>query len=119
MSGRPGPVGAWLRAARPLAHANIAPPIALGMAFAHALRSEFSVRMAAVGFGFGVLNHLGIVFMNDLADRETDAMAQTRTPFSGGSRVIPDGLITASALRNAAITVSVLLLLGSAVAGWA
>jgi len=109
---------AWVRAARPLAHANIAPPILLGHAFVYAASQRFEWILAAVAFSFGVLDHLTIVFANDYADREADALGDERTIFSGGSRVIPDGLIAPESLRNAAIATGTLLLVGSAVAGW-
>ncbi len=109
----------WLRAARPLAHANIAPPILLGQAFAYASTQRFDWLLAAVALSFGVLDHLTIVFANDYADRDADALADSRTIFSGGSRVIPDGLIPPSHLRNAALVTAGSLLLGSAAAGWA
>jgi len=111
-------LAAWLRAARPLAHANIAPPILLGQGLAFAQSGRFDPVLAAVAFGFGALDHLAIVFANDYADREADALSDDRTPFSGGSRVLVDGLIAPSALRNAAIAAAVLLVAGAAVAGW-
>ena len=111
-------LGAWVRAARPLAHANIAPPILLGQALAFAASERFDVTLAAVAFGFGVFDHLTIVFANDYADRDADALGDSRTMFSGGSRVIPDGLISPRALRNAAIATGSVLLVGSGVAGW-
>ncbi|MCB9591290.1 MAG: prenyltransferase [Sandaracinaceae bacterium] len=111
-------VGAWLRAARPLAHANIAPPILLGQAFGFASTGTFDPILASVAFGFGVLDHLTIVFANDYADRESDALADERTIFSGGSRVIPDGLIEPRHLKLAAIGAAATLVIGSAVAGF-
>jgi len=111
-------IAAWLRAARPLAHANIAPPILLGTGLAFAHTRELDPALVAVAFGFGALDHLAIVFANDYADREADALSDGRTIFSGGSRVIVDGLLSPAALRNAAIVAAVLLVAGSAVAGW-
>ena len=52
-----------------------------------------SLAAKAVAGGFGVLVQLVIVFVNDFADRETDARNTTFSRFSGGSRVLPEGRI--------------------------
>lgn len=111
-------LGAWVKAARPLAHANIAPPILLGQALAVALGATFDPVLCAIAFGFGGLDHLFIVFTNDYADREGDAKNANPTFFSGGSRVIPEGLLTPTQLKRAAIGVGVLLVAASGVAGF-
>lgn len=110
---------AWLRAARPFAHANIAPPILLGQALAYAVTERFDPWLAVVAFAFGALDHLVIVFANDYADRDADALGEGRTMFSGGSRVIVEGLISPATMRGAATVMAALLMVGSAAAGWA
>jgi 1,4-dihydroxy-2-naphthoate octaprenyltransferase len=102
-----------------LAHANIAPPILFGQALAVALGSPFDPVLCAIAFGFGIVDHLFIVFTNDYADREGDAKNANPTFFSGGSRVIPEGLLAPEQLRRAAIGAGVLLLAASAAAGFA
>lgn len=94
---------AWLRAARPLAHANIAPPILLGQAIAFAQGFGFDPVLAVIAHSFGVLDHLFIVFANDVADREADALNEAPTPFSGGSRVLQEGLLRPRQLGWAAV----------------
>ena len=47
-----------------------------------------------------------------------DALAEGRTAFSGGSRVLVEGLLRPHQLRNAAVVMGLALLVGSAVAGW-
>lgn len=116
---RSGGAGAWIRAARPLAHANIAPPLLLGQALAVAAGAPFEPRLAVVAFGFGVLDHLFIVFANDYADRDADALGGPPTIFSGGSRVIQRGLLSAGQLRAAALVAGGALLSFSCVAGLA
>lgn len=107
----------WLRAARPLAHANVAPPILLGQALAYAHGHGFDATMAIVAHGFGVLDHLFIVFANDVADREADALNEAPTPFSGGSRVLQEGLLRPRQLAVAAAVAALgLLALSGAVA---
>jgi 1,4-dihydroxy-2-naphthoate octaprenyltransferase len=108
-------VSPWIQAARPLAHANIAPPLILGQALACAGGATFDPAMAALAHGFGALDHLFIVFANDYADREGDALHDAPTPFSGGSRVIPEGKLAPRALRTAAIACAGLLLAVSAI----
>ena len=101
-SARPGSLRAWVRALRPLAHGNIAPPILLGQALALHEGHE----LGAVGFllahAFGVIDHAFIVLANDLADHETDRDNDTHTLVSGGSRVVPEGLLTLEALARGA-----------------
>lgn len=101
---------AWLKAARPLAHGNIAPPILLGAALAFADSHRFDVWMAAFAHAFGILDHLVIVFANDYADRDADRLNTAPTMFSGGSRVLVDGLLRPRSLAIAAIVCALLLL---------
>ena len=99
----------WIKASRPLAHANIAPPLVWGQAMAGATTGRFDPWMAAAVHGWGVLVHLFIVYANDYADRDTDLQNQTFGPFSGGSRVLPDGDLKPSALAGAAIAAGTIL----------
>ncbi|GAB5548280.1 MAG: hypothetical protein SangKO_080400 [Sandaracinaceae bacterium] len=113
-------IRAWLQAARPFAHANIAPPILVGIALAVASGVAFDPWLAGLAFAFGVLDHLYIVFANDHADRDADALHDAPTPFSGGSRVIPEGRLRPGQLKVAAIGAAGLLLVGSGVVAlWA
>lgn len=93
---------AWLRASRPLAHANIAPAIVLGQALAFAATGRFSLLGALVAHALGVVDHLAIVWVNDLADEEGDRLHDAPTPFSGGSRVLVEGALSRRALGVAA-----------------
>lgn len=103
---------AWWKAARPLAHANIAPPIALGVALASAQGGRVGAAALAVAFAFGVFDHLFIVFANDYADRDADAEGEG-TLISGGSRVLQEGLIEPTALRAAALAAAAALIVTS------
>ena len=94
---------ALIRAARPLAHANIAPPILYGQALAFATTGHFSWTALVIAQGFGVIDHLVIVFANDYADRDADVLNLAPTPFSGGSRVLPDGELAPRTVRDVAI----------------
>lgn len=100
----------WIVAARPLAQANLAAPLLFGQALAFALTGCFEVSALVAVMVFSVLDHLVIVFGNDYADRETDVGGESRTPFSGGSGVLPDARITPRALARAAMAAAALLL---------
>lgn len=102
---------AWIQAARPLAQINIALPLLLGQAMAFAALGRFSVGLMYCAGLFGTLVQLVIVFVNDFADRETDARNTTFSRFSGGSRVLPEGRIAPATLRRAALLMLALLLL--------
>ena len=94
--------GAWLQAARPLAAANVAVPLILGQVLAYAITGEFSWRLFGAIQSLGLLNQLFIVFANDFADREADALNPSPTILSGGSRVLQEGKLDPEALRRAA-----------------
>jgi 1,4-dihydroxy-2-naphthoate polyprenyltransferase len=99
----------WLQAARPLAQANILPPLLLGQGLAHAVCGNFSLRAFFIAFAFGVLLQLFIVFANDCADWRSDVQNRTYNLFSGGSRVVPEGKLTPLSLARAAGIASIAL----------
>lgn len=109
-------IASLVRAARPLAHGNVAPPILYGQALAYAATGHFSWRALALAQAFGVIDHLVIVFANDYADREADARNTTPTPFSGGSRVLPDGELAPRTIGVLALAASAALLVLSVAA---
>ncbi len=106
---------AWFQAARPLAQVNLIVPLCFGQALAFAVTGQFSLGwMYAIGI-FGTLSQLVIVFVNDFADRETDPLNTTFSRFSGGSRVLPEGRLTAAALRRAALIALAALMIFSGI----
>lgn len=111
------PWTAWVQAARPLAAANVAIPLTLGQALAYAAHGRFSWGLfGAVGL-LGFFDQLFIVFANDFADREADAINPSPTIVSGGSRVIQEGKLPAQALRKAAwLMLGAMLLVSSILA---
>jgi 1,4-dihydroxy-2-naphthoate octaprenyltransferase len=104
---------ALVRAARPLAHANIAPPILFGQALAVATTGRFSWTALVIAQAFGIVDHLLIVLVNDWADREADALNTKPTPFSGGSRVLPEGLVAPQTIAALAVSCALVLIAGS------
>jgi 1,4-dihydroxy-2-naphthoate octaprenyltransferase len=93
---------AWLQAARPLAHGNIAPPILFGAALGADPAGHIDAAMLSGALGFGLLDHLAIVFFNDVADLEADRLHESPTLVSGGSRVLVEGTLTPAQLSRAA-----------------
>jgi 1,4-dihydroxy-2-naphthoate octaprenyltransferase len=85
----------------------------IGQAAAYADHGCFSWLMCTWIHLFGALDHLLIVFTNDAADAEIDGKNHTPTPWSGGSRVVPGGLLEPGDLRQAAVAVLTWLLLWS------
>jgi 1,4-dihydroxy-2-naphthoate octaprenyltransferase len=112
----------WIRAARPLALGNLLPALALGVAAAHGggtiSYSDGPIApWLAFCAAFALLDLLTIVWANEVADREADALGH-RTWVSGGSGVLVDGSITPRALSTAAaIAAGGLVVLCLAVAG--
>ncbi len=103
----------WLQAARPAAQINLALPLVLGQLLAYKLNGAFSFAIALPLAYYSFAMHLYIVFWNDWADHQADRLNQYPTIFSGGSRVLPDGLLTPRDLFIAgAIAVFLVLSLG-------
>lgn len=103
-------VRAWMRASRLHAQANVALPLAYGQALAWSELGTFDAWLAVWIHAFGLADQLFIVWANDAADAESDALNATPTPFSGGSRVIPLGLLRPrDLLVGAALAAAVLL----------
>ncbi|MGH1347709.1 MAG: prenyltransferase [Nannocystales bacterium] len=94
-------LSAWIQAARPLAHANLAMPLLVGEVLGWALVGEWDLRLVLLTHLAVVLDQLFIVFANDVADEESDRANKHATPFSGGSRVLVEGKISRQALRRA------------------
>lgn len=94
---------AWLQAARPASAANIQLPPALGQSMAYAAHATFSATLCLLLILYGLAMQLYIVFLNDRADHQADALNQHRTPFSGGSRVLVDGQLRPRDLYRAGL----------------
>ena len=94
-------LSAWIQAARPLAHANLAIPLLVGEVMAWAVTGALDLRLVLLTHLAAVLDQLFIVFANDVADEDADRANDVPTPFSGGSRVLVEGKISTAALRRA------------------
>lgn len=104
------PLRAWIQSCRPLAQANIAIPLLWGemIAFADCLRLDLT--LLVVAHLFGVLDQLFIVWANDVADEASDRANTSPTIVSGGSRVLPEGKLTAGQLGRAAFLAAMAML---------
>ena len=97
---------AWIQASRPLAQVNIALPLLLGELVAYVECARLDVGLLVLAHVFGVFDQLFIVYANDLADEEGDRLNTTPSPFSGGSRVLPEGKLSRRALGRGAIAMA-------------
>lgn len=98
----------WIQAARPLAHVNIVVPLLLGHVAAWHVAGLFNPWWFAAALGWGLLDHLFVIFANDFADQDADS--GRRTVLSGGSGVIPEGKLAPHQIARAAQVAAILLL---------
>lgn len=110
---------AWAQASRLPSQSYIFFPLLLGMLAARAAGAAWSWTVFAAVALFGQLLQLYIVYANDYADVESDRLNRTFTPFSGGSRVIVEGLLTRRAMGVAAVAAAALTLAAAGAAAWA
>jgi len=96
-------IKSWLQAARLPSQSYIALPLVLGQVLAFQVTGEWDWQIFVLVQLFGVFDQLYIVFANDYADQETDKTNTTSTIFSGGSRVLVSGAISANQLLRAAL----------------
>ena len=100
----------WLQAARAPAQINIALPLFLGQFLACKMawicRWDFTLILML----YGLVMQLYIVFWNDWADCDADMRNAHPTIFSGGSRVLPDGLLAPRDLFIAGASAAVAIL---------
>lgn len=108
-------LSSWFQAARPLAHANIAVPLIVGELMAWAVTGTLDLTLVGLTHLAAVLDHLFIVFANDVADEDADRDNVEATPFSGGSRVLVEGKLSAVALRRASLLAAAAVLVLAAV----
>ncbi|MCZ8341707.1 MAG: prenyltransferase [Leptospira sp.] len=101
----------WLQAARLPSLSYILIPILLGTSIAYSKGYSISTYSLVCLLCYGVANQLFIVFGNDYADQETDALNQTFTIFSGGSRTLVEGKLSPKSILYATILFATFMLL--------
>ena len=92
---------AWLQSARIPSQLYLALSIAVGWRLAAAAGHAPDATLLLLLHAYGVAQQLFIVWANDVADQATDRANATATPFSGGSRVLVAGKLSAAALTTA------------------
>jgi 1,4-dihydroxy-2-naphthoate polyprenyltransferase len=101
----------WLQAARLPSQLYIFWPLLLGQAMAFQQGAPMNWAVLLLCHAYGLLIQLFIVFANDVADVNTDRVNTTYTIFSGGSRVLVQGLLPRRHLAMAAVVCALLALL--------
>ncbi|PJF25064.1 MAG: 1,4-dihydroxy-2-naphthoate octaprenyltransferase, partial [Phototrophicales bacterium] len=94
-------IAAYWRMARPLMLLSIFLVYMLGNLVALANEGAFNSLSFIWGFAALLPLSMSVHYINEYADYETDALT-SRTAFSGGSGVLPEGTITRSAALRAA-----------------
>jgi 1,4-dihydroxy-2-naphthoate octaprenyltransferase len=91
-------LAAWLKALRPKFFTATLVPVLLGSAIAWHGSGEFNCAYFSLALLGGVFIHAGLNLANDYFDHTSgvDEINSYPTPFSGGSRVIQEGLISPS-----------------------
>lgn len=103
----------WIKASRIPSQSYIFLPLLLGQSFAFQQNHIWNFNIFILVQIFGLFNQLYIVYANDFADQETDKNNKTFTIFSGGSRVLADGKLTPTLIRNSAVLMAFLCTVGS------
>ena len=93
---------AWLQAARFPSQIYLLLPIWLGQLWAAQLGYPLDQSILILTLLFAFIDQLYIVFANDYADQDADALNQNPTLFSGGSRVLVQSKIAPNVLLRAA-----------------
>ncbi|MEW6586291.1 MAG: prenyltransferase [Nitrospirota bacterium] len=99
---------AWLRAARLKLHTIGILPVLVGSLVAFNRTGDLKVANLVFAELIALFVLIATAFGNDYADAETDRLNRSFNMFSGGSRVIPEGLITTRQMLIATAIASVL-----------
>lgn len=97
---------AWLKEFRVLFLLFVALPVVLGSAIAYALEpSSFSPFYSLLAVVAMMALHAGTVILNDYFDFKsgTDVLNTERTPYSGGSGLLPDGTLSPGSVLAAGL----------------
>jgi 1,4-dihydroxy-2-naphthoate polyprenyltransferase len=98
----------WLRAARLKLHTIGLLPVLVGSLIAFDRTGDLRIANLIFAELIALFVLIATAFGNDYADAETDRLNRTFNIFSGGSRVIPDGLITTRQMLAATVIASAL-----------
>jgi 1,4-dihydroxy-2-naphthoate polyprenyltransferase len=101
-------IGAWIKASRLPAQAFMFPSLLLGQMIYTTMYGDFTWGKFILIHLYGLFMHFFIVYANDYADYRTDQLNNTFTPFTGGSRVLVDGILTRKSLWIAGVLMAAL-----------
>ena len=96
-------IKSWVAASRLPAQIFIFPALLFGQAIHFSLTGAFDLTTFILLTLYGIAMHFFIVYINDVADFDTDKENNTFLPFSGGSRVLVDGKLTKRQLLTAGL----------------
>jgi 1,4-dihydroxy-2-naphthoate polyprenyltransferase len=99
-------VKAWLKEFRVLFLIFVALPVVLGSAVAYAFEPQsFSLLYAVLAVVAMMALHAGTVILNDYFDFKsgTDVLNKERTPYSGGSGLLPEGILSPGSVLAAGL----------------
>jgi len=98
------PIKKWILAVRAPFFTGISIPIIFGAALAYYETGQFSWILFLVTFFGGIFAHAGANLANDYFDHKTtdDDINENYTPFSGGSRMIQNKILSAPAVLTGA-----------------
>ncbi len=88
----------WRHALKPDSWSKLVVPTYLGQAIGAAHLGRLDLAPAFAGMVFTYLTLTFIVLMNDVSDREVDAIKRRMFPRGGSPKTIPDGILPASRL---------------------
>lgn len=111
----------WLRMTRPGFLVITVVGVVLGLATAHAVTADFDAPKAVITLLLALLAHAGANVLNDYHDALNGADAANRQgllPFSGGSRLIQDGVVTVSATHRLGWALTGLMVAGGIWLAW-
>lgn len=97
-----------------MAQGNLFFPLVYGQALAYAMSGHFAWTGFAFCLAFGLVDQAYILFLNDVADEASDRGNTSPSPYSGGSRVLVEGKLSARSLCWAGLGAGALLVLLSA-----
>jgi 1,4-dihydroxy-2-naphthoate octaprenyltransferase len=99
------PIGAWFRIIRIQFYPMTWIAYSLGAVSAVAVGARFHLGAYIVGYICLFLIELATILMNEYFDYESDVRNQNAGPYTGGSRMLPEGRLTHVAVRTAAFYV--------------
>lgn len=94
-------ISPWIKAIRLQFYPMTFFAYGIGAFAASELTGGFDLPVFILGYILLFLIEVVVVFSNEYHDRETDKLNRFYSPFSGGSRVLVNGLISESAIKNA------------------